>query len=123
MTLCSRKGYLSAFILSLIIVFSPVTRSFAQFEWDDYYYIKISEVYAAGGEVGAPYSHDFVELYNPLNYDRDISTWSLQVASDQGSVWTVIPLTGVIKAKSFYLIQLGSSGNNGVTLPTPDVTN
>ena len=61
---------------------------------------------ASGNQAG-----EFVELYNPLNVDVDISGWELQYRSASGSSYSAlvrIPEGNVIKGKSFYLIT-GSS--------------
>ena len=44
-------------------------------------HVVISEVYGGGGNSGAPYLNDFVELYNPTDKDIDLKEWSLQYSS------------------------------------------
>ena len=36
-------------------------------------YVVISEVYGGGGNSGAKYKNDFIELYNPTNNDIDLT--------------------------------------------------
>ena len=87
--------------------------------------VVISQVYGGGGDVGAPYTNDFVELFNLGTTTVDISTWSVQYeVSGSGTpapfTWgTVIPLSGSLAPGQYYLVQLGSGGANGVSL-VPD---
>jgi len=41
----------------------------------------VSQVYAGGGNSGATYTNDFVELFNRGSAAVDLSTWSIQYAS------------------------------------------
>jgi len=85
-------------------------------------HVVISEVYGGGGNQGAIYQNDFVELYNPTNTARSLNGWSLQYASATGSgSWHVVHLKGEIPAYGFYLIKL-AGGTNGDPLPPPDTT-
>ena len=47
--------------------------------------IVISQVYGGGGNSGATYKNDFIELYNAGDQSVDVSTWSVQYASSTGS--------------------------------------
>ncbi|MCL1841495.1 MAG: lamin tail domain-containing protein, partial [Propionibacteriaceae bacterium] len=38
----------------------------------------INEVYGGGGNSGAAFNQDFIELYNPTDAAIDLSGWSLQ---------------------------------------------
>jgi len=46
-------------------------------------------------------SDEWIELYNNTNYDVDVSSWVLKSADGVPS----IPLTGIIKANSYYLLE------------------
>ena len=81
--------------------------------------ILISQVYGAGGNSGATYNQDYVELYNPGAVDKDLSGWSIQYASNTGTTWSVQSLTGTIKAGKYFLVSL-ASGSIGSGLPTAD---
>ena len=85
-------------------------------------HVVISQVYGGGGLSGATYRNDFVELYNPTNVSVSLATFSIQYANTTGTSWSKQNLTGSIAPKSYYLIQLFSSGANGSVLPTPDNT-
>lgn len=88
--------------------------------------VLLSEAYGGGGNSGAPYTHDFVELYNRGTSSVSVSGWSVQYASASGTTWSVISLSGSIAPGSKYLIQLAAgsagSGGNGDPLPAPDAT-
>ena len=79
-------------------------------------HVVISEVYGGGGNAGAPYLNDFVELYNPTDKDIDLKEWSLQYAAatnDGSRLFSGLhELTGTIKAHGYYLIQ-ATAGNGG----------
>jgi hypothetical protein len=83
--------------------------------------VVISQVFAGGGNTGAPYTNDYVELLNTGSSAVDVSAWSVQYASVTSTSWTTIPLAGSIGPGHYYLVQL-SGGTNGVALPTPDAT-
>ena len=82
----------------------------------------ISQVFAGGGNAGAPYANDFVELFNRGSSSLDVSGWSVQYASATGTSWQVTPLVGAIAPGRHYLVQLASGGTVGAGLPTPDAT-
>lgn len=81
----------------------------------------ISQVYGGGGNTGAPWRNDFIELFNPTGSGVDVTGWSVQYASSGGTTWQITPLNGVIPAGAYYLIQEGG-GTNGQPLPAPDAT-
>ena len=83
--------------------------------------VVISQVYGGGGNSGAPYKNDFIELYNPTDQDISLEGGSVQYASGRGTTWTPTNLAGTIKAHSFYLIT-EAGGANGVELPTADAS-
>ncbi|WP_424449506.1 ExeM/NucH family extracellular endonuclease [Microbacterium arborescens] len=56
----------------------------------------ISEVYGGGGNNGAPFNRDFVEIANVGDATVDLSQYSVQYASATGSSWQVTPLAGVV---------------------------
>lgn len=84
--------------------------------------VVISQVYGAGGNGGAAYNADFIELFNRGAVDVDLTGWSVQYLGATGSGnWQVTALTGTIPAGGFYLIAQ-SGGATGADLPTPDDT-
>lgn len=81
----------------------------------------ISEVYGGGGNAGAPFTNDFVELRNIGTTPIALDGWSLQYASASGSTWTLTALPNVmLDPGKYFLVQEASGGANGAPLPTPD---
>ncbi len=84
--------------------------------------IVISQFYTAGGETGATYRNDFVELFNRGDTTIDLAGWSLQFTDATGTVWQRLNLPSFsLVPGQHYLVQLGSGGGVGTLLPTPDV--
>ncbi|MDN4642916.1 ExeM/NucH family extracellular endonuclease [Arthrobacter sp. PsM3] len=81
----------------------------------------INEAYLSGGSAGAAYKSKFVELYNTSDAPVPLDGWSLQYRSATGTgvPGNVVPLTGSIAAKSFYLIK--ATGNNPTTSTAPEL--
>jgi 5'-nucleotidase len=75
--------------------------------------VVINEVYGGGGNSGATYQRDFIELVNTTASAVDLSGWSVQYASATGSTWQVTPLTGVVApGKAFVVAEAaGAAGS------------
>lgn len=84
--------------------------------------VVIGEAYGGGGNSGALWRNDFVELYNRGTAGVSLSGWSVQYASVTGSSWQRTILSGSIGAGQRFLIRQASSGGAGQVLPTPDAT-
>ena len=86
-------------------------------------HVVISQVYTAGGNSGASYRNDFVEIYNPTSSAVNLNDWSIQYASATGSAWSsqTQPIGGTIAPGEYYLIQLASGGANGTPLASPRI--
>jgi predicted extracellular nuclease len=84
--------------------------------------VVISEVYGGGGNSGATYKNDFIELFNLGTTPVDLSGWSVQYSSAAGTTWTVTPLAGEIPVGGYYLIQEAAGTGGTVDLPTPDAS-
>jgi 5'-nucleotidase len=82
--------------------------------------VVIAEVYGGGGNSGATYTHDFIELRNTGTTAVDLSGWSVQYASAGGSSWQTTPLTGVIAPNASYLVQEAQGTAGTTALPTPN---
>ena len=86
--------------------------------------VVISQIYTAGGNSGAVYNADYVELFNISATAQSLNGFALQYASAAGTTGSVIALPAGITLQpgQRYLIQ-GTAGTNGTALPsTADVT-
>ena len=84
--------------------------------------VVVSQVFAGGGNSGAPFANDFVELFNRGSSSIDVSGWTVQYASAAGTTWQATALAGSIAPGRHYLVQLASAAAVGAPLPTPDAT-
>ena len=83
--------------------------------------VLISQVYGGGGQFGATYNADYVELFNRSGSTVSLSGWSVQYSSASGTTWQSAALTGSIAPGKYYLLKL-SGGSRGSALPTADAT-
>jgi hypothetical protein len=84
--------------------------------------VVVSQVYAGGGNSGASFTNDYVELLNRGSSAVDLSGWTVQYATAAGTTWQATALSGSIQPGRFYLVQLASAGAVGAPLPAPDAT-
>ncbi len=83
--------------------------------------IVISQVYGGGGNSGATFTHDFIELFNQGPTTVNLSGWSVQYISATGTgTWAVTPLAGSIAPGGYYLVQQAAGAGGTTPLPTPD---
>jgi Calx-beta domain/Lamin Tail Domain/Bacterial Ig-like domain (group 2)/WD40-like Beta Propeller Repeat len=91
---------------------------------DDGALIVISQVYGGGGNGGAQFTNDFIEVFNRSATTVDLAGWSLQYASATGTTWQVTPLCAsgpcLILPGHYFLVREGASG--ATNLPAPDAT-
>ena len=83
--------------------------------------VLISQVYGAGGNSGAIYNSDYIELYNRSEAAVDLAGWSVQYASASGTSWQSVPLAASLAPGKYYLVKL-AGGTTGSALPAPDAT-
>ncbi len=83
--------------------------------------VVISQIYGGGGNSGAPFTNDFIELFNRSQAPVNIGGWSAQYATSTGASWSKVDLNGTLQPGQYYLIQL-AGGANGRPLPTADAT-
>jgi hypothetical protein len=87
--------------------------------------IVINEVYAGGGDTGAPFNQDFVELFNNGLTDEpavDIGAFTLQYkpATGSGTFTTLatIPSGTFLGSGQRYVIAIGPVGGSGLAVPS-----
>src|ERR671933_1864746 len=64
--------------------------------------IVVSQVYGGGGNSGATYKNDFIELYNRSAAPVSVNGWSVQYAATTGTSWQRTALSGTVAAGGFY---------------------
>jgi uncharacterized protein len=84
--------------------------------------VVISEVYGAGGNSGATWTNDFVELYNRSDATVDVSGWVVQYYSKAGGAGGKATLTGSVGPRHSYLVQMARGSGGTTALPTPEAT-
>jgi uncharacterized protein len=84
--------------------------------------VVVSQVYGGGGNSGATYTHDFIELFNRGSEPVNLSGWSVQYASATGSTWQVTALSGTLQPGQYYLVQQAQGAGGTTPLPTPDAS-
>jgi hypothetical protein len=82
----------------------------------------ISQVYGGGGNSGATYRNDFIELFNRGDAPVSLAGWSVQYASSTGGSWQVTNLSGTLQPGQYYLVQQAAGAGGTTDLPTPDAT-
>ena len=82
--------------------------------------VVISQVYGGGGNAGALFRHDFVELFNRGTNVVHLDGWSVQYSSSGGTSWNDAALSGDLAPGRHYLVQLASGGANGELPPAAD---
>lgn len=79
--------------------------------------IQTDSIVGAGGS-----ADDFIELYNPTDFDVDLSSWSIQ---KQSALLTSTiykkELSGIIKAKGYYLIVRGDTDTDPALVDMADI--
>jgi len=84
--------------------------------------VVISQIYGGGGNTGATYSNDFIELYNRGTTAQSLNGWSVQYASANGTTWFSTQLPNVtLQPGKYYLIQQSAGATPSLSLPTPDL--
>jgi hypothetical protein len=84
----------------------------------------ISQVYGGGGNTGATWQNDFVELHNPTTSGLSVGGLSLQYTSNTGTSWgsNLLALPNVtVPPGGYFLVKL-AGGAVGTALPAADAT-
>ncbi|MES3015688.1 MAG: ExeM/NucH family extracellular endonuclease [Pseudomonadota bacterium] len=78
--------------------------------------VVISQVYGGGGNAGAVYKRDFIEIFNNGSSPASVGGWSVQYASATGSSWQVTNIpAGVTLQPGQYLLIGEATGAGGTT--------
>jgi hypothetical protein len=84
--------------------------------------VVVSQVYGGGGNVGAIFRNDYVELFNAGAVSVDLSGWTLQYATAPGTTWQTTALSGAVAPGHYYLVRLASNASVGASLPAAEAT-
>lgn len=85
--------------------------------------VVISQVYGGGGNTGALFTNDFIELFNRGTSSVNLNGWSVQYGSATGATWSTTSLIDFTLAPGQYFLVQEAKGTGGtLALPTPDVT-
>ncbi len=85
--------------------------------------VVISQIYGGGGNNGATYTNDFIELFNAGTAPVSLSGWSVQYGSATGSTWQKTDLGNVmLQPGQYYLVQQAQGAGGSTPLPTADAT-
>ena len=111
-----RVVFCLAVVLVLLVGIAPATANVGGTN------VVISQVYGGGGNSGATYTNDFIELYNPTSAAISLAGWSVQYAATTGVNWQKTDLSGSIPAGGYYLVQEAQGAGGTTPLPTPNAT-
>jgi len=106
----NRSACRFSLLLAVVLAFSAIP-AFAQSG------LVISQIYGGGGNTGATFSYDFIELYNGTSDAIDLSAYSIQYASASGNSWGMVRLSGTIYPGRYFLLR----GCTTSTDPTVDL--
>jgi uncharacterized protein len=85
--------------------------------------VVISQIYGGGGNSGAPYTNDYIELFNRGSSTVLLTGWSLQYASATGTgnfgstTTQITELASAIGPGQYMLVHEASGGTSGDPLP------
>ena len=83
----------------------------------------ISQMYGGGGNTGAQFTYDFLELYNPTSAAISLSGLSIQYAAATSASWNEVALPNVsVQPGHYFLIQAaaGTTVTNAPLVPAAD---
>ena len=83
--------------------------------------VVISQVYG-GGNIGAQYRNDFIELRNKGSTLVSLSGWTIQYADSVSNNWQLTFLGGTLQPGQYYLIQQAQGSGGTLDLPTPNAS-
>jgi hypothetical protein len=102
-------------LLAALLLFPTATRA-------DTSDVVVSQIYGGGGNAGATFRNDYVELFNAGSGTVDLSGWTVQYATAAGTTWQPTALSGTIASGHYHLVQLASNSDVGAALPSADAT-
>ncbi|HVG41004.1 MAG TPA: lamin tail domain-containing protein, partial [Chitinophagaceae bacterium] len=77
----------------------------------------ISQVFAGGGNAGAPFTNDYVEIFNNTGSELTLTNYSIQYAtgaSVSGNFAVLATINTTLLPGQYYLVQLGTATGSNV---------
>src|SRR3970282_1269547 len=68
----------------------------------------IRQIYGGGGNVGAPYRNDFIEIYTLGGAPVSVDGWSVQHAAATGTTWQATLLSGTVAPGGYLVVPQDS---------------
>ncbi len=125
------KRYHSKCISFLAVLFCTVVVSSVSIAQTANPNLRISQIYSRGGEAGAAFQNDFIELFNRGQTNVDLSGWSLNISNFSGTppniqisatnIRFTSPTGIIIPPGAHFLLKFGGSGSNGAPINNPDI--
>jgi RHS repeat-associated protein len=84
--------------------------------------VVISQIYGGGGNAGATFKNDFIELFNRGTTTVDLTGWSVQYAAAGSANWQVTALSGSLAPGQYYLVQETQGAGGTMSLPPPNAS-
>ena len=119
------RKFLAAMVCVLIVSSVSVAQSIANSD------IRISQIYSRGGEAGATFQNDYIELFNRGQTNVDINGWSLNISNFSGvppniqisssAIRFFNPAGIILTPGSHFLIKFGATGSNGQPIINADI--
>src|SRR5262249_1624327 len=81
-----------------------------------------SQIYGGGGNAGATYRNDFIELFNRGTTAVNLAGWSVQYSSAAGTTWQATALSGTLQPNQYYLVQENAGAGGTTALPASDAS-
>jgi hypothetical protein len=101
--------WLFAFVVASTLIFSPsVHVAHAQTNG-----VVISAMYPGGGNPGATYTADYIEIFNAGTSPVDVTGWSVQYSNPVSAHWQKTFLPSVVLLPGQYLMARQDPGPNG----------
>src|SRR5437773_7340521 len=86
----------------------------------------LSQVYGGGGNSGATYTNDFIEVFNRGSLLVDLTFMSVQYGATTGNIGPnsaqITPLSGFLAPGQYLLVQEAQGAGGTTPLPSPDIT-
>lgn len=77
----------------------------------------ISQMYGGGGNTGAPFTNDFVELYNPTSAAISLNGLSIQYAAATSASWNAVALPNASVQPGHYFLIQAAAGTTVTNMP------